>query len=322
MTKIAKTKLVWLFETMLKIRMVEEKIIDLYPEQEMKCPAHLCIGQEAIAAGVCANLKKQDFVFSNHRGHGHYIANGGSLKALFAELYGRATGCSKGKGGSMHLVDIENGFMGTSAIVGGGIPIAVGAAMGSIMQGQKRISVAFFGDGAVDEGTFSESLNFAALKKLPVVFVCENNFYATNSPQLARQAIDNIYKRGLSYGIPGRRVDGNDVVDVFRAARVAVERARKDNSPSLLECRTYRWKGHVGPDCDFETGCRPKGELDTWLKRCPVEKFTKSILKQRVLSEKDIGKMRENIRKEIDRSISFAKSSLFPKKEELLEDVY
>lgn len=322
MTKISKETLIRLFGAMLKIRMVGEKIIELYPEQEMRCPVHLCIGQEAIAAGVCANLKRQDFIFSNHRGHGHYIANGGSLKELFAELYGKVTGCSKGKGGSMHLVDIENGFMGTSAIVGGGIPIAVGTAMGSIMQGQERISVVFFGDGAVDEGTFSESLNFSALKRLPVVFICENNFYAANSPQLARHSVDNIYKKGLSYGVPGVRVDGNNVVDVYRAAKVAVNEARKDNRPSLIECRTYRWRGHVGPSCDFETGCRSKRELKEWLKKCPVKKFAKSLLKQKILSEKDIGKMIENIKDEIDESISFAKSSPFPKKEELLEDVY
>lgn len=322
MKKIPEKILIRLFETMLRIRMVEEKIIELYPEQEMKCPVHLCIGQEAIAAGVCINLKKEDFVFSNHRGHGHYLANGGDLKKMMAELYGRSTGCSKGKGGSMHLVNADNGFMGTSAIVGGGIPLAVGAAMASVMQKQGRISVTFFGDGAVDEGTFSESLNFAALKNLPVLFVCENNFYATNSPQSARQAIDNIYKRGLSYGIQGIRVDGNDVLEVYDAARLAVEKIREGKGPSLLECRTYRWKGHVGPNCDFETGCRPKEELDEWLKRCPVEKFARPILKENLLSEEDIEAMRKRIGKEIDEAVSFAKSSPFPSKEELLEDVY
>lgn len=320
--KIPRKILISLFETMLKIRMVEEKIIELYPDQEMRCPAHLCIGQEAIAAGVCANLKKTDYVFSNHRGHGHYIANGGDLDELMAELYGRVTGCSKGKGGSMHLVDTKNGFMGSSAIVGGGIPIAVGAAMSSAMQKQKRISVVFFGDGAVDEGTFSESLNFAALKKLPVFFVCENNFYATNSPVSARQALDNIYKRGLPYGISGLRIDGNDVVKVFEAAMVALKRVRNGKGPSLLECMTYRWKAHVGPDCDFETGCRPKYELDKWLKKCPIEKFKNSLLKEGILSVRDIEEMKGILRKEIEKAVSFAKSSPFPKKEELLKDVY
>ncbi|MDP8229919.1 MAG: thiamine pyrophosphate-dependent dehydrogenase E1 component subunit alpha [Candidatus Gorgyraea atricola] len=322
MQGIDRKTFIWLFETMLKIRMVEEKIIELYPDQEIKCPVHLCIGQEAIAAGVCANLKKTDYVFSNHRGHGHYIANGGDLNEFMAELYGRVTGCSKGKGGSMHLADTKNGFMGSSAIVGGGIPIAVGAAMGSVMQEQKRISVVFFGDGATDEGTFNESLNFAALKKLPVVFVCENNFYATNSPASARQALDNIYKKGLPYGIPGIKIDGNDVGEVFEAARVAVERAKNNKGPSLLECRTYRWKGHVGPDCDFETGCRPRGELDRWLKKCPIERFRKSILKEGILSIRDIGDIKESLGREIEKAVSFAKSSSFPKKEGLLEDVY
>lgn len=322
MKNIPKKTLVWLYETMLKIRMVEEKIIELYPEQEMRCPVHLCIGEEAIVAGVLANLKREDYVFSNHRGHGHYIANGGSLKKMMAELYGRQTGCSKGKGGSMHLVDVENGFMGSSAIVGGGIPIAVGAAMGSVMQGHKRISVVFFGDGAVDEGTFSESLNFSALKKLPVFFVCENNFYATNSPQSARHSMDNIYKRGLPFGIQGTRVDGNDALQIFKAAKASVDGIRKHGTPALLECRTYRWKAHVGPNCDFETGCRPKEELDQWLKKCPIERFARSILKREILSKEDIKGMRERLAKEIDDAVLFAKSSLFPKKEELLEDVY
>lgn len=320
--RIDRKILIWLFETMLKIRVVEEKIIELYPDQEIKCPVHLCIGQEAIAAGVCANLKKTDYVFSNHRGHGHYIANGGDLDELMAELYGRVTGCSKGKGGSMHLVDTKNGFMGSSAIVGGGVPIAVGAAMGSTMQRQRRISVVFFGDGAVDEGAFNESLNFAALKKLPVLFVCENNFYATNSPVSARQSLDNIYKKGLPYGIPGIKIDGNDVVKVFKAARIAVERAKNSKGPSLLECRTYRWKAHVGPDCDFKTGCRPRGELEEWLKKCPIERFKKSILKERILSVRDIGGMEERLKRETEKAVSFAKSSPFPKREELLEDVY
>ncbi|MFC1620758.1 thiamine pyrophosphate-dependent dehydrogenase E1 component subunit alpha [Candidatus Omnitrophota bacterium] len=320
--KIPQKILTWLFETMLKIRMVEEKIIELYPEQEMRCPVHLCVGQEAIVSGVCANLKKRDYVFSNHRSHGHYIANGGDLKGLMAELYGRVTGCSKGKGGSMHLVDVENSFMGSSAIVGGGIPIAVGAALGSRIRGEKRISVVFFGDGAADEGTFNESLNFAALKRLPVLFVCENNFYATNSPQSARHAMDNIYKKGLVYGIEGARVDGNDVLEVFEIARAAVEKIRKGKGPALLECRTYRWKGHVGPDCDFEKGCRPKEELEIWLKKCPIEKFARSILKNNNTLQKNAEKMRKRFEKEIGDAVSFAKASPFPKKQDLLEDVY
>ena len=195
----------YLFETMLKIRLFEEKLIELYPAQDMKTPIHLYIGQEAIAAGVCANLQRDDYVFSNHRGHGHYIAKGGDLKALVAEFYGRIDGCSRGKGGSMHIVAPEVGIMGTSAIVGGGISHAVGAALASVMQRNRKVSVVFFGDGACDTGAFYESLNFASLKRLPVVFVCENNFYATNSPLKARHPLDNIYKSCLLYTSPSPR---------------------------------------------------------------------------------------------------------------------
>ncbi|MFH1847195.1 MAG: thiamine pyrophosphate-dependent dehydrogenase E1 component subunit alpha [Candidatus Omnitrophota bacterium] len=311
-----------LFKIMLKIRMVEEKIIELYPEQKIRCPVHLCIGQEAIAAGVCLNLRKKDLVFSNHRCHGHYIAKGGNLGSFMAELYGKVSGCSKGKGGSMHLVDADNGLMGTTAIVGAGIPLAVGAAMGSIMQKQKKVSVVFFGDGAVDEGAFYESLNFAALKKLPVVFVCENNFYATNSPQSARQAFDNIHERAGMYGIHHDRVDGNDVLKVFESAKKAVERARIGRIPSLLECRTYRWKGHVGPDCDYEKGCRPKQELDKWLKRCPLEEFEEKLKSNRMIAQKYIARSKRVIASEIDGAIKFAEQSIFPGKRDLLKDVY
>lgn len=322
MKNISKKMIIRLFQTMLKIRLVEEKIIGLYPAQEIRCPVHLCIGQEAVAAGVNVNLKKGDFVFSNHRGHGHYIAKGGSLTSFMAELYGKQDGCSKGKGGSMHLVDKENGFMGTTAIVAAGIPLAVGSALAFVMQKQKNISVVFFGDGAVDEGTFAESLNFAALKKLPVLFVCENNFYAANSHQSARQSLDNIYKKGLIYGIKGKRIDGNDVIKIFETSKDLIEQIRKGKGPALLECRTYRWKAHVGPDYDFETGFRPKRELEVWTKTCPINRLAKKISKEKILVKSDIEEMQRRIKEEIDEAVIFAKTSPFPGKGKLLEDVY
>ena len=203
-----------LYRMMVKIRRVELKIEELYPGDEMKTPVHLSLGQEAVAAGVCASLNENDSVLSNHRGHGHYLTKGGDLKAMIAELYCKQTGCTKGKGGSMHLIDTSVGLLGSSSIVGGCIPIATGVALGYVMQKEKRVSVAFFGDGAVDEGAFYESLNFAALKKLPVIFICENNFYAVGSHQRIRQLKDDIYRRAQCLSIPGYRVDGNNVIEV------------------------------------------------------------------------------------------------------------
>ena len=307
---------------MLKIRRFEEKIIELYPAQEMKTPVHLYIGQEAIATGVCVNLAKDDYIFSTHRGHGHYIAKGGDLKLLMAELYGRRTGCSKGKGGSMHLVAPEVGILGTSSIVGGITPLATGVALASVMQGNRRVAVAFLGDGAVDEGTFHESLNFASLKKLPVLFICENNFYATNSPLRARQPADNIAQRAKGYVMPGIRVDGNDVLAVFRVAREAIKRARNGDGPTLIECRTYRWMQHVGPNYDFKLGCRPKEELDGWRKKCPIKRYKKFLLDKNIISESEMTQIADQIDKEIEEAVIFGQNSPFPDKDELFDDVY
>ncbi|MBU1061328.1 MAG: thiamine pyrophosphate-dependent dehydrogenase E1 component subunit alpha [Candidatus Omnitrophica bacterium] len=308
--------------SMLRIRMVEEKIVELYPEQEMRCPTHLYIGQEAVSAGVCQNLKKRDYLFSSYRSHGAYIAKGGSIKELFAELYGKKTGCSKGKGGSMHIISKEVNFMGTSALVGGVIPIAAGTALASSMKREKRVSVVFFGDGACEEGVFQETLNFAALKKLPVVFMCENNFYATNSHQLTRQAVDNIYKRSEIYNIPGFRIDGNNVLEVFKVSKRAVENARNNRGPSLIECRTYRWLEHVGPYFDYDLGYRSKAELDKWIKKCPLTTYESVLLKKGVIRRSALDKMKEKLRREIEDAVSFAKKSPFPSVKDTHKDVY
>lgn len=308
--------------TMLKIRRFEEKIVELYPEQEIKTPAHLCIGQEAIAAGVCENLNKDDYVFSTHRNHGHYIAKGIDIKLLMAELYGKVTGCSKGKGGSMHPVAPECGILGTSAIVSGGIPLAVGTALASRFKKNKRVSVTFFGDGAVDEGTFCESISFSSLKKLPVVFVCENNFYATNSPQSARQPLDNISKRAEIYGIPGYAIDGNDVLGIYRLAKETVNKARDGFGPTLIECRTYRWKGHVGPECDYERGCRSKKELEEWMEKCPIEIYKNFLIENKVINVSELKDMIKEADKDIESAVKFAKESPFPEEGEIAQDVY
>ncbi len=320
--QIKNSDLLKIYSMMQKIRLFEERIIRLYPEQEIKTPVHLYIGQEAIAAGVSYCLKKEDYVFTNHRCHGHCIAKGVKLSFIMAELYGKRTGCCKGKGGSMHLSSPSEGILATSAIVGGGIALAVGAALSLKFKKSKNIAVVFFGDGAVDEGIFYESLNFAALKKLPVLFVCENNFYATNSPLKDRQPLDNIFKKGEVFGISGVRCNGNNAIEILDAARRLIEKIRKGSGPFLLECRTYRWKSHVGPDCDFETGCRRKDELDFWLKKCPIKKLGKHLLKKRILTKGKIGRICAQLQKEISLAENFAKSSLPPDKKEVLKDVY
>ncbi|MDD5671170.1 MAG: thiamine pyrophosphate-dependent dehydrogenase E1 component subunit alpha, partial [Candidatus Omnitrophica bacterium] len=233
----SKEILLELYRRMLLIREVEEKIVQVYPQQEIRCPTHLSIGQEAAASGVTTALRRDDYVFGTHRCHSHYLAKGGDLKQMFSELYGRANGCAKGKGGSMHLVDPSQGMMGSSAIVGGTIPLAAGAALAAKMQGTDRVAVAFFGDGATEEGVFHESLNFAALKKLPVIFVCENNFFATHTPLSARQVIASIADHGKIYGVPGVVVEGVNVIDVYQNAAEMVARARTGGGPSILECK-------------------------------------------------------------------------------------
>ncbi|MDD5217977.1 MAG: thiamine pyrophosphate-dependent dehydrogenase E1 component subunit alpha [Candidatus Omnitrophica bacterium] len=318
----SKEILLELYRRMLLIREVEEKIVQVYPQQEIRCPTHLSIGQEAAASGVTTALRRDDYVFGTHRCHSHYLAKGGDLKQMFSELYGRANGCAKGKGGSMHLVDPSQGMMGSSAIVGGTIPLAAGAALAAKMQGTDRVAVAFFGDGATEEGVFHESLNFAALKKLPVIFVCENNFFATHTPLSARQVIASIADHGKIYGVPGAAVEGVNVIDVYQTAAEMVARARTGGGPSILECRAYRWKEHVGHNYDFHLGYRTKEELDAWINRCPVCFIEKLFLEKKLVSENELGGIRASIRGAIDDAIAFAKASPFPEPEDMMTEIY
>lgn len=311
-----------LLRTMVLIRKFEEKIIEVYADQDMKTPVHLCIGQEAVAAGVCAELTPHDYVLTNHRNHGHCLAKGADPKILYAEFYGRVTGCCGGKGGSMHPAIPEAGIPGTSAIVGGGIPLAVGTALASRLKGENRVSVAFFGDGAADQGVFHESLNFASLKKLPVVFVCENNFYATNSPLSARQPHEDIAKRAEGYQMPGVSIQGADVTGIYLEAQAAVERARNGAGPTLIECKTYRWRGHVGPECDVEKGCRPKEELLEWMQKCPVETYKNYLMQQKLIDSSRFAEISDEISLKIDSALQFARQSPFPQEESLLNHVY
>ncbi len=317
------TTVLWkIYMTMLKIRMVEEKIADLITRKEIICPCHLYIGQEAVATGVCTALENNDYVFSTHRSHGHYIAKGGSIKLMMAELYGRVTGCSRGRGGSMHITSPLVGLPGSSAIVAGTIPLAVGTALAFSIKKNGGVSVAFFGDGATDEGVFYESLNFAALKKLPIIFICENNLYSTHMHISARQLNGNIYKKAQIFKMPGIQIDGNNVLEVFQAASEAIEDARNGKGPTLLECMTYRWRGHVGPNWDIDKGLRSKEEVEWWVDNCPLKRLEEFLLKENILSESKKKQISKQVNEEIEEAIEFAKESPFPDKSEVLNDVF
>lgn len=311
-----------MYEVMLRIRKYEDKIVEVYPEQEMRCPTHLSIGQEAAAVGVCAALRPDDCVFSTHRCHAHYLAKGGDPHRMIAELYGRKTGCTGGKGGSMHLTDESAGMMGTSAIVGASIPLGVGAALAFVMQGSDRVAVVFFGDAGVEQGAFHESLNFAALLRLPVLFVCENNLYATQTPLSQRQSMHNIFERGAAHGVPGERIDGNDVLAVYTAAHRAVERCRREEGPSLLELSTYRWREHVGPNYDHDMGYRTREEVEQWMEKCPVDGWRRRLLAAGITTDVELESISSVIDKEIETVFKRAKADPMPCNVDLFENVY
>jgi len=317
-----KSKWIEMYRTIRLIRLIEQRINDEYKFDEIKTPIHLSIGQEAVAAGVCIHLRKDDYVFGTHRSHAQYIAKGGDIKKMIAELYLGKTGCAYGRGGSMHLVDPDVGILGSSAIVGGNIPLGTGTALASKILKNDRVTVVFFGDGAADEGTFHESLNFASLKKLPVVYVCENNFYAINSHQLSRQVGDNIYKWAQNYGMPGYRIDGNDVLEVSDYAEKAISRCRNGEGPTLIECLTYRWKGHIGTEDDVGDGYRPKEEYDYWVSRCPIKRFSEYLINMGVLNSELIESIDREIYSLIEEAFNFAQNSPKPSPSELLDYVY
>lgn len=311
-----------LYTRMLRIRRVEEAIAIEYPKKEMRCPVHLSIGQEAVPVGICELLSSNDRVYSTHRCHAHYLGKGGDLNAMIAELFGKATGCCKGKGGSMHLVDRSVGMMGSSALVGGTIPMAVGSALALKRDELPFVSIAFFGDGATEEGIFYESMNFASLQKLPVIFAVENNQYATYSHQSARQADVDILKRGKAFSIPSERVDGNDVLQVMKASRKAIERARSGGGPTLFEFTTYRYRDHVGPNYDVEIGYRTQSEVDRWMKQCPIDRLETQMRKKHRFSDEDKARIESEIKQEIDHAFALARKAPYPELKEIFTDIY
>jgi TPP-dependent pyruvate/acetoin dehydrogenase alpha subunit len=312
-----------LLRDMVRIRRVEETLAELYPSGEMRTPTHFSIGQEAVAVGVCGALRRDDVVYSGHRCHAHYLAKGGDLHGMVAELYGRETGCARGRGGSVHLNDPEAGVIASSAILGQTMAVAVGTALAFTMDGRDQVAVTFFGDGTVEEGIFHETLNFAVMRRAPVVFVCENNGFSTHTRLGVRQPPSvSIHARAASYGMPSRLVDGNDVFAVHSAAREAVAQARRGAGPFFLECTTYRWREHVGPQWDYDKGYRTKAEVDAWIGRCPIRRASEHLLSEGACTPERIADMGRASQIEVDEAVAAARAASFPAVEDLALGAY
>lgn len=308
---------------LMRIRSVEEAIASRYSEQEMRCPVHLSIGQEAAAVGVCAALNPGDYALSTHRGHAHYLSKGGDLKAMLAEIYGRAPGCAGGRGGSMHLIDLSVNMLGCTPIVGGSLPVAVGVAFNTWLAEATDVTICFFGEAATEEGVFFESVNFAALKKLPIVFACENNGFSVYSPMSVRQpAARDRLAMTRHNGLKSGHADGNDVEAVYALAREAVADARGGGGPWYLEFETYRWREHCGPGIDNALGYRDETEWAAWHQRCPVDTFKSRLLARGEIDQAGLETLEREIRDEIDAAFEFARQAPFPEEQTLLERVW
>ena len=315
-----KDLLVNLYEDMILIRRFEERVKHLFGSKSLSGYGHLYIGEEAVAVGVCSQLRKDDYIVSTHRGHGHVIAKGGSVKRMMAELYGKRSGSCKGKGGSMHITDMEIGMLGANGIVGGGLPIALGAAYSSAhLRKTDQVTVAFFGDGATAEGTFHETCNMAAALKLPIVFICENNYYGVGTRVGRIAPYEEMYKRAAGYEMPSTSVEGNDVLAVSEAAGQAVEQARKGEGPTFIECRTWR---HLGHFVDEVPSYWDQAEYDSWIEKDPVKTFGRALIMKNILNGSELEELDDRALSSIDEAVSFAKNSELPRPEEALEDVY
>lgn len=309
-----------LYRTMVTIRFFEQTVEKHFLAGEIPGFVHLYIGEEAIATGVCANLTPDDYIASTHRGHGHSIAKGADVSRMMAEIFGKKTGYCKGKGGSMHIADFGVGMLGANGVVGGSFSIATGAALAAKMLEQKKVAVAFFGDGASNRGTFHESANLASIWKLPVIFLCENNQYASTTPYRSSTSVEDIADRARGYGMPGVVVDGNDVFAVYEAAKAAVERARGGGGPSLVEAKTYRIKGHFVGDPELY---RSKEEVqEIFAKTDPISRFERQVSSEGSLSREKLDAIKFEAQELIDKALAFAKESPEPDPSELFSDVY
>lgn len=318
----APSRLVESYRTMVLIREVENAIADLVAAREIACPCHLYAGQEAVAAAVCAHLTPADHVYSTHRSHGHFLAKGGGLQALISEVFCREEGASHGRGGSMHLCDPQIGFPGSSAIVAGTIPLAVGSALAFAVRREPHVAVAFFGDGATSEGAFYEAINFAALRRLPVLFVCENNFYSTHMPIREIHSETQLHKKAEAFAVPARQVDGYNFGQVSRAAAEAVARARAGDGPTFLECLTYRYRGHVGPNTDVDKGLRAAEELKAWQDNCAVATLRDHLLATGGLTPQAADALDAEVRQDVLDAVERARRAPSPRPETLCQHLY
>ena len=308
---------------MKRIRHVEEEIAGRYHEGKMRCPTHLSIGQEAVAAAVGRALRRDDLAMSTHRAHAHYLGKGGSLNAMIAEIYGKSTGCSRGRGGSMHLIDLAVGFEGSTAIVASSIPVGVGMALAAKLKGTGQVSCIFFGDGAVEEGVFYEAANFAVVKELPVLFLCENNLYSVYSPLEVRQPPGrSIHKMVQAMGMRTCEGDGNDVEAVYETTTDALAQIRCAEGPQFLEFHTYRWREHCGPNYDNDIGYRTEDEFQHWKERDPIAAYQSRLLAANVISASDAEAMNAQIATEVDAAFAFADASPFPEPSEAFLNLY
>lgn len=316
---IEKEKLIDLYRTMVRIRRFEERVVEEFAAGNIPGSVHVYIGEEAVATGAIAHLRKDDYIMSTHRGHGHLLAKGGRADLMMAELFAKKTGYCQGKGGSMHIADIDIGMLGAAGIVGSGIPIATGAGLSARLRGTDQVTICFFGDGASNIGRFHEGINLAAVWCLPVVFICENNLWAVSVPTSCSLAIHDIADRAIGYGIPGVAIDGMDVTAVYETAGEAVARARSGGGPTLIEAKTYRFRGHFEGDSGTY---RPKEEIEQWLKRDPIKNFEEQLFKTKVLTKERAARIDQEALTEMEQAVKFAKESPFPEPEEALKNVF
>lgn len=314
-----KEKLIDMYKAIVRIRRFEESAVKIFARGELPGTLHTGIGQEAIAVGACAALGDDDYVIGNHRGYGYLIAKGGKTDRIMAEMLGKKTGYCKGKAGSYHIAIADIGMIGNQGIVGAGITIATGVALSAKLRGTSQVIICFFGDGASDTSRFHEGINLASVWKLPAVFVCENNLYSLSAPQREHQNITDVADRAIAYGIPGVIVDGNDVIAIYEAVSEAVARARGGEGPTLIECKTYRYRGHFEGDSEVY---RTKEEVEEWKKKDPVGRFKEKLIEMGILAEKEANEIDQQVEEEMDKAVAFAKGSPFPEPEVTLEDVY
>ena len=321
MPKPSQDRMLWMYRKMVEIRQFEEAAGTLYQSGQLPGFLHLYIGEEATAVGVCVHLEDADYITSTHRGHGHLIAKGGKRDRMMAELFARTTGYCKGKGGSMHIADKATGILGANGVVGAGIPLAAGAGLSAKLRGTQQVAVSFFGDGATNQGVFHETLNLAAVWDLPVVFVCENNRFGMGTPQHEHQRVEDIAVRAPAYDMPGVTVDGNDVLKVYDAAQKAVTRAREGGGPTLLNCDTYRFRGHhIG---DPGTSYRDREEVqEQERKRDPIRRLAAVLTEKEGVTEAQLSAIEAELAKDLEDALAFAKSSPEPLPEDALEDLY